>query len=116
MPVISPHKTWEGFLLGATTTVGLSLILSRFLTPLADSALQLGEQQIHIPYLPAAIAGVLIAVGGFFGDVTISSIKREVGVKDSGSLLPGQGGILDRIDSLTYTGPLFFYFVYIFCG
>ena len=116
MPVISPHKTWEGLLLGATTTVGLSLILSRFLTPLADSALQLGEHQIHVPYLPAAIAGVLIAVGGFFGDVTISSIKREVGVKDSGSLLPGQGGILDRIDSLTYTGPLFFYFVYIFCG
>jgi phosphatidate cytidylyltransferase len=115
-PIISPHKTWEGFLLGAATTVALSLLLSRILTPLADSPLRLGEYQIHIPYLPAAIAGVLIAVGGFFGDVTISSIKREVGVKDSGSLLPGQGGILDRIDSLTYTGPLFFYFVYIFCA
>lgn len=115
-PIISPHKTWEGFLLGAATTVSLSVLMSRFLTPLADSPLRLGEHQIHIPYLPAAIAGVLIAVGGFFGDVTISSIKREVGVKDSGSLLPGQGGILDRIDSLTFTGPLFFYFVYIFCG
>jgi phosphatidate cytidylyltransferase len=116
MRTVSPHKTWEGFLLGAATTVALSLLLSRFLTPLADSPLRLGERQVQVPCLPAAIAGVLIAVGGFFGDVTISSIKREVGVKDSGSLLPGQGGILDRIDSLTYTGPLFFYFVYIFCG
>ncbi|MBX9789362.1 MAG: phosphatidate cytidylyltransferase [Pirellulales bacterium] len=116
MTTVSPHKTWEGFLLGAATTVCLSLLLGSYLTPLADAPLHVGQRQLQVPYLPAAISGVLIAIGGFFGDVTISAIKREVGVKDSGSLLPGQGGILDRIDSLTYTGPLFFYFVYIFCG
>lgn len=114
-PRVSPHKTWEGFLLGMATTVVLAIVLSGVLTPLADGTLRFGEFAVHVPYLPAVIAGVLIAVGGFFGDVTISSIKREVGVKDSGSLLPGQGGLLDRIDSLTFAGPLFFYFIYIFC-
>ncbi len=115
MPRISPHKTWEGFLLGAATTFIVSLPLAYALTPLTNCPLHLGEFQVHIPYLPSAIAGILIAVGGFWGDVTFSAIKREAGVKDSGSLLPGQGGILDRVDSLTFTAPVFFYFVHIFC-
>jgi phosphatidate cytidylyltransferase len=114
-PTVSPHKTWEGFLLGMATTVALGTVLAVFLTPFADQPLRLGSMQWSVPYLPAAAASVLIAVGGFFGDVTMSAVKREVGVKDSGTLLPGQGGVLDRIDSLTFTGPLFFYYTYIFC-
>ena len=109
-PTVSPDKTWEGFLLGAATTVVLSLVLAGFLTPFADRPVRLGPAWYGAPYLPALAAGVLIAVGGFLGDVTMSAVKREAGVKDSGTLLPGQGGVLDRIDSLTFTGPLFFYF------
>jgi phosphatidate cytidylyltransferase len=113
-PVISPNKTWEGFLLGTATTLILGLVLAGFLTPFMDQSIRLGETTWHIPVLPSLGAGVLIAVGGFFGDLTISAIKREVGVKDASALLPGQGGMLDRIDSLTFTAPLFFYFTYIF--
>lgn len=115
-PLVSPHKTWEGFWLGMASTVALAAVLAPALTPLDSSPLALCGRQIRVPFLPAVLAGVLIACGGFFGDVTISAIKREVGVKDSGALLPGMGGILDRIDSLTFTGPLLFYFVYVCCG
>jgi phosphatidate cytidylyltransferase len=95
---VSPNKTWEGFLGGGVTTTLLSIVLANWLTPLTVGT--------------AAIAGVLISVSGFVGDVTISALKRDIGLKDSGSMLPGHGGILDRIDSLTYTAPLFFHFVY----
>jgi len=58
------------------------------------------------------VAGLIISIAGFIGDVNISAVKRDLDVKDSGSTIPGHGGILDRIDSLTYTAPLFFHFVY----
>jgi phosphatidate cytidylyltransferase len=96
-PTVSPGKTLEGLLGGIVTTVGLSALLSRWLTPFS-LAHALG-------------AGVLISVGGFIGDLTISAVKRDLGRKDSGSLIPGHGGILDRIDSLAYTAPLFFHFM-----
>ncbi len=98
IPKVSPNKTWEGLIGGVATTTALAALLASWLTPL-----DLKE---------AILAGLLIGLGGFVGDVTISALKRDVGAKDSGSLLPGHGGILDRIDSLTYTAPLFFHFVY----
>ncbi|MCB1761343.1 MAG: phosphatidate cytidylyltransferase [Gammaproteobacteria bacterium] len=98
IPKVSPNKTWEGFLGGLATTTLLAMLLAPLLTPLDTKW--------------ALLAGLIIAAGGFVGDVTISALKRDIGVKDSGSLLPGHGGILDRIDSLTYTAPLFFHFVY----
>jgi phosphatidate cytidylyltransferase len=97
-PRVSPNKTWEGFAGGVTTTTLLALVLAPWLTPFSTAQ--------------AAAAGLLIGGAGFIGDVTISALKRDIGVKDAGSLLPGHGGVMDRIDSLTFTAPLFFHLVY----
>jgi phosphatidate cytidylyltransferase len=97
-PKVSPNKTVAGFLGGLLTTAVLAIALAPWLTPLT--------------YGEGATAGLLIGIAGFVGDVTISALKRDIGVKDSGSLLPGHGGILDRLDSLTYTAPLFFHLAY----
>jgi phosphatidate cytidylyltransferase len=114
-PIVSPNKTWEGFLLGAATTTIAAMLLCDALTPLRTSP-RLEAHTGSPPYVPALIAGALIAVCGFFGDIIMSAVKREVGVKDSGTLLPGQGGILDRIDSLTFTAPCFYYYVDLLYG
>ncbi|MDQ5910055.1 MAG: phosphatidate cytidylyltransferase [Pseudomonadota bacterium] len=95
-PSVSPNKTVEGFVGGVLTTILLAALLAPWLTPFSRS--------------DALLAGALIAVAGFFGDLSLSALKRDLGIKDSGNLLPGHGGILDRVDSLTYTAPLFFHF------
>lgn len=96
IPKISPNKTVEGFVGGLFTTSILSTIIGHYLTPLTS--------------IEAFIAGLVISTSGFVGDVIMSAIKRDIGVKDSGTLIPGHGGILDRIDSLIFTAPLFFHF------
>ncbi len=98
LPKVSPGKTWAGFLGGVATTTVIAWQAGPYLTMLNP------EQSIG--------AGLIIGIGGFIGDVNLSALKRDLGVKDSGSMLPGHGGILDRVDSLTYTAPLFFHYVY----
>ena len=98
LPSVSPGKTQSGLLGGVLTTVVLAWLLAPWLTPLSA--------------VESLAAGLIIGVGGFIADVTISAVKRDLHVKDSGQLLPGHGGVLDRVDSLTYTAPLFFHFVY----
>ncbi len=96
LPTVSPGKTYGGLLGGIFTTVLLAALLGPWLTPLS--------------LFHSVLAGVILSLGGFLGDVSISAVKRDVGVKDAGGLLPGHGGLLDRIDSLTFTAPLFFHF------
>lgn len=97
MPKVSPKKTWEGFLGGVVTTIVMSVLLSSFLTPFS---------------IQFAIAvGAMLGVAGFIGDVTFSALKRDLKIKDAGALIPGHGGILDRIDSLSLSAPLFFHMV-----
>lgn len=97
IPLISPNKTWEGFIGGVVGSAILSVIMGLMLTPM-----NLGQ---------CIFAGVVLSVFGFFGDVTISAIKRDMGVKDTSSLIPGHGGILDRFDSMIYIAPLFFHYI-----
>jgi len=103
VPSVSPGKTLEGLLGGMATTTAVATLLAPVLTPFS---------LVH-----ALCLGLLLSLTGFVGDVTLSALKRDLGIKDSGTLLPGHGGILDRIDSLTYTAPLFFHFtVYFYYG
>ena len=60
------------------------------------------------------VAGLYISIMGFVGDVNISALKRDLNIKDTSQTIPGHGGIFDRVDSLTYTAPLFFHFVRFF--
>jgi len=95
-PQVSPKKTWEGLVGGVLTTVALAAVIGPYLTPM--------------DVLWSALAGLVLGVAGFLGDITISGMKRDLGVKDTGGLIPGHGGILDRVDSLTYAAPAFFHF------
>jgi len=99
LPKISPNKTWGGFIGGLISSVFIGYLMS-FLTPLNH------WQVIVVSFF---IAGV-----GFVGDVVVSAIKRDMGVKDMGQTIPGHGGVLDRIDSLALTTPIFFHLVYFF--
>lgn len=102
-PKISPNKTLEGLIGGVILTTSLANILGLFLLP-------------NKGILIYSLIGFLIAVLGFCGDIYMSSIKRKAGVKDTSNLIPGHGGLLDRIDSLLFITPIYYsliYFLYI---
>jgi phosphatidate cytidylyltransferase len=95
--VISPNKTWGGAIGALAFSMALPWLLW-FSFP-------------HFGWLQLVLAGLIVGVGGQLGDLTLSVIKRDLGVKDMGSLIPGHGGLLDRVDSLIFTAPLFFHMV-----
>jgi len=102
IPKVSPKKTWEGFIGGVLTTALVAYFVGPYLTPMTS--------------LWSAGAGAVIAGTGFLGDVTISACKRDLGVKDASNLIPGHGGILDRVDSLIYSAPVFYHLLHYFYG
>jgi phosphatidate cytidylyltransferase len=99
-PQISPGKTWEGALAGVIGGIIISLLFT------LDTPLQL-----PLSYWQAILLGALISVFGQLGDLAESRLKRNAGVKDSGGLMPGHGGLLDRMDSVVFAGAV----VYIYC-
>jgi phosphatidate cytidylyltransferase len=101
-PVISPRKTWEGAIGALAVSMTLPWML-RFSFP-------------HFGTLELVITGLVVGVGGQFGDLFESVIKRDIGIKDMGNTIPGHGGVLDRIDSLVFVAPLFFYMTAAFGG
>jgi len=103
-PRLSPKKTWEGYWGGVVVgTIG-AVLLAYFWRQLA------GESSAITP-LRGAILGLTISVLTTLGDLGESMLKRNVGAKDSGHLLPGHGGALDRIDSWLWAGPLGYYLI-----
>jgi len=95
-PVVSPNKTWEGFIGGVLSATAIGTALW-WMTP----------------FTPAAAAAVSLAITlmGFAGGLTMSAIKRDRGVKDYGTMIKGHGGILDRMDSMCFAAPVFFHIV-----
>ncbi len=110
-PVISPNKTWEGFFGGMIVIVILAPFIAPWLTTLDQQAGPLSLPEPLQPWIAPILAAILISVAGFFGDINMSAIKRDAEVKDSSNLLPGMGGVIDRVDSLSMTGPVFVYFL-----
>jgi phosphatidate cytidylyltransferase len=96
-PVLSPKKTWEGAIGGFAAAVGVCLLFSRFVL----------KDALYLPW--AAAIGAVIGTTGQLSDLAESMVKRDAGVKDSGALLPGHGGVFDRFDSFILCAPAVYY-------
>lgn len=97
-PRVSPKKTVEGALGGLLAAIAGACVFKAFLLP-------------NMPWLLAILVSGLLDIAGVVGDLAESMLKRAFGVKDSGTIMPGHGGVLDRIDSLLFTGPLLWAFI-----
>jgi CDP-diglyceride synthetase len=101
IPRISPGKTWEGFAGAILVSTGASVLFAHFFR----------DQMYGMTTIHAIIIGVILSVSAVVGDLIESLFKREAGVKDSGKLFPGIGGILDLLDSLLFNAPLMYLYL-----
>ena len=97
-PTISPKKSYEGLVGGVIGAIIAAYIIRWWFLP-------------ELSGLDCLVLGILLTLTGLWGDLTESAMKRSVGIKDSGGILPGHGGMLDRLDSLLFTAPAFYYYV-----
>ncbi len=117
-PRISPKKTWEGAIASLLASLIVGMLLYNYALPISTFLLNLhlihqrdGYFALQKPPLwPTLLLSALINVAAQLGDLVESLIKRGAGVKDSGSLLPGHGGMLDRIDALLFAAPVLWYY------
>jgi phosphatidate cytidylyltransferase len=117
-PRISPKKTWEGAIASMIASLAVGMVLFYYATPLCTALLEWGliqrrdgiftlEQPALVPVLVLTAA---LNVAAQLGDLVESLIKRGAGVKDSGTILPGHGGMLDRIDALLFAAPVLWFY------
>jgi phosphatidate cytidylyltransferase len=123
-PIVSPKKTWEGTIASTLGAILVSVVLFRYLP-------QIGKGLVHLDVLPsssilyasapvygagwmlAAFFGLCVNAAAQLGDLVESALKRGAGVKDSGTLLPGHGGVLDRIDAMLLACPVLWFFSFV---
>ena len=117
-PVVSPHKTVEGAVGGVLGSVVLGLLATWIYSSISGRFVFLTVEVTLRHYLLVALLGMVASVLGILGDLFASAVKRQVGIKDYGTIFPGHGGILDRFDSVMFVAPFvaiavryFFYFV-----
>jgi phosphatidate cytidylyltransferase len=120
-PIVSPNKSWEGAIASVVASVAVAYLILHFHLQLIDFILRiesasLDERALLVRYLRPVHSihivclGILTNVAAQFGDLFESALKRGAGVKDSGTLIPGHGGILDRIDALLFAIPVVWYY------
>jgi len=117
-PRISPRKTWEGAMASLIASLGVGILLYQYALPISTALLNAHLIQRKdglfalekAPLLPILLLSAGINVAAQLGDLVESLIKRGAGIKDSGTLLPGHGGMLDRIDALLFAAPVLWYY------
>ena len=105
---ISPKKSWEGLFGGLLVAIGGGILMGWLLTGSG------GDARINMAFWGGL--GAVTVVSGVMGDLVESMFKRSVGVKDSGNIMPGHGGMLDRFDAMLYSAPFVFLYFYIFAA
>jgi len=112
-PRVSPNKTWEGAAASLVASIGVGILLFHYAVPISTALLRthLIEQKDGIfsepaSLLPVILLSIVLNVAAQLGDLVESLIKRGAGMKDSGAILPGHGGMFDRIDALLFAAPV----------
>ena len=119
-PVVSPNKSWEGAIASVVASIGMTFLVLHFRHQLASWFSPEGSFRFDfgtsytplgaVSYIHVIALGLLTNVAAQFGDLFESALKRGANIKDSGTLLPGHGGLLDRIDALLFAIPVVFYY------
>jgi phosphatidate cytidylyltransferase len=111
-PRVSPNKTWEGTVASVIASVAVGVLMFHYAQPISSALLQAHLIELQsgvfeqLPLMPVIVISIVLNIAAQVGDLVESLIKRGAGAKDSGAILPGHGGMLDRIDALLFAAPV----------